>query len=732
MYCAKCLLTLPYKEEAKITHCTLCGDPMHTSVRDVLELGKYGLTKEIRPSQIALAEEIERLLQEDNGVALIEGGTGLGKSFAYLLPILLSSKPGMRAVISTAKKTLQDQLALKDLPHIARKIIGEDCDLSKVFTLYKGKSNYACWRMKKSIPAKDRKAYETFIRDARTRQQPADMANWKGPLPSWWSTVSIENCTLGNNCPDDIHCKPHPEKVPIIVTNHHLTALDSMLGGGALLGPYNILIFDEAHQVPDAFRAAYEAKATKRGVKRLVSLAANSTPFSVAVDELSRTNVNTIVSSLKDLSNDFGKLLSAANNAKTDSGLLDPITIDDEARKLQTTANNLINALVSIQHGLQRHRTRQNQNEAGDFEESDHSDISIGELTAALAVARMLTSQVNGLVKVVDSALELGHDTETNLLATATPESINIRPIETAGIIGPKLPAQRVAFLSATLALGKDFRYVRQSFGIDPAKYKYYRELIYPSPFDYSIQKTLLYIPQHLPVPAHAGMRNRRDEWLTAVAKEIRHLVLLTKGNAFVLCSARADMDALLDIIPYKFWESNGLHAVAQDGPASATLSEYLSKPGGVLFGLKSFWEGVDVPGNKLRMVIVPKLPFPHFKDPLITALCDRAKLRGGSPFFEVQVPLMTFDMKQGLGRLIRTANDRGIAAILDPRVWSATSPPDKHDQRMKLITGNDPRYRGKRMGYGRDLLNALPFQAPTHDFNTVQKAAKYYFNLKS
>lgn len=725
MYCPKCFLTLRHDKVPDIDECTLCGTRLLISVQDVLEFGMFGLTKEVRPTQVLMAQELELLLQSKKGTVLLEGGTGIGKSFTYILPIILSGG-GTRAVISTAKKTLQDQLALKDLPLIIRKVMGEKQDISKVFTLYKGKSNYACWRMESSVPVKDRKKYKAFIAHAQTLQQPADIASWKGPIPLWWSDVTIEHCALGAECPDNSLCKPHPERVPIVVTNHHLTAIDTMLCPGTLFGDYSCLIFDEAHQVPEAFRAAREFKATSRGVKRLRTYFNNAAPLCEAVDASQQATVQGISDTLLELSQKFNQLHAKALETITDSGMLDPTQIKKPLQELSDFTANLLNKFSRISGTITTERKQLAEGQEIRFSD----DMSIGQLTAALNSARRLTSQIKGIQQIAQELLDLPKQENTNLVAVASEKGISIKPIETGELIGPQLTAKHVAFLSATLAMGKNFQYARANFGIDPTE-GHYRELIFPSPFDYSIKHALLYIPRHLPVPAHAGMGQKRRDWLSAIAQEITRLVLTTEGNAFVLCTARTDMNDILDAIPSTFWESNGLHAVAQEGPASATLTEYLTKPGGVLFGLKSFWEGVDVPGDKLRMVIVPKLPFPFFKDPLIGAQCAQVEARGGSPFFEVQIPLMTFDMKQGLGRLIRTTGDRGIAAILDPRIWTASSKEDMHLKRIKLIEGDMPRYAGKRIGYGRELLNALPFLAPTHDFQTVVKAAKHYFKRK-
>lgn len=712
MYCPRCFLIIPHRK-AELNVCTLCGEKMQTTVRDILEDGKFSLVNEIRSSQIKLAEKIENLLRESSGTLLLEGGTGVGKSFAYLLPLLLSRTP-QRAVIATAKKTLQDQLATKDLPLLVKKILGPEVPPSSVFTVYKGKSNYACWKMEKNVPPYAQNKYRTFIRHAATTHKPADIANWDGPAPVWWHNASIEHCTLKTKCEHHHYCKPQPHNTPIVVTNHHLMAIDCTANiAGSLLGEYSTLIIDEAHQAPEALRSVLTKSSTLRGVKQIAAIFNHSTPAQEVVDASRITTAKIMRAQLEALSRAFEKLHNIALRHRGEDGSLNAHATAEATEHLYQHTDKLLGTLRSITPNLLTI-------------ESD--DLSLGVINAARNVLTQIAKRISRVHQNVEHITSVALQPENgNSITQVTPDKISAQPVETGEIFQKYNLAKHTILLSATLTVNQNFKYIRKDFGI-PTEDTRCHEGIYPSTFNYTHKQALLYLPQHLPLTAHAGKSAGRKIWLKAITKEICRLVTLTRGRTFVLCSARADMDDFINIIPDSFWTEHNIHPVLQEGSATTALSVYLAYSRGVLFGLKSFWEGIDIPGDKLRMVIVPKLPFPHFKDPLIKALQTRAQSRGENPFFEVQVPRMIFDMKQGLGRLIRTATDRGIAAILDPRVWTATSQPEKHKARLRNIQSDHPRYRNIPMGYGKILVESLPFKSMTPELTQVCRAAKYYF----
>lgn len=733
MYCPKCFLKLSYADAPSVEDCTLCGAPLEVGARDVLEHGKYGFDGEVRPTQVQLSEDIEEILRHEHSIGLLDGGTGIGKSFAYLVPLLLSIDPKTRkpahgrTIISTAKKTLQDQLAKKDLPFLIEKIFGPGVPPSQIFTLYKGRANYACWRMEKAVPTADRDAYRKFIDKARSEQRPADIANWTGSPPRWWADTAIEHCVLGVECPDSRYCKPHPANTPLVVTNHHLTAIDAMLGAGSLLGDYQNVFFDEAHQAPDAYRSAMSHKLTRNGVRRIRTVFDKATPLRNAVNASHSTNDGAVSGRLQELAAMFDRVHQEARGHALPNSSVHPKHIADGVDELRNHAGEVQGSIARVLAKLDE--ARKEAAVHGDSTFGD--DMGMGEILAATSSGKRVNGLLNGVIKFAEQIFEIKDTTGPNYVTVCSENGFEIKPIEVGGLFQEATPAAHKLFLSATLAMGKDFTYAKRNFGIKPNPAVHTLERVYKSPFDLTLKQVLLYIPQHVPVPAHAGMGAKRQEWVDSIAHEITEIAKATGGYAFVLCSAKTDMNAILDTIPYHFWEGNNLHPVVQDRDATATLREFLDTPRSVLFGLKSFWEGVDVAGDKLRAVIIPKLPFPFFRDPLVNALEERVKARGGSPFRDVQLPLMTFDMQQGTGRLIRTTTDRGIVAILDPRVWTGKSG-DKHAPIMEKIQGNNPLYRNKRQGYGKNLLDALGFLTPTTEIQAVRQIAKRYFGSKS
>jgi len=701
-------------------NCAVCGSEFIPQARDILEFGQFGIAKEIRPTQVALAQDVEDLLIDpDGGVLLAEGGTGIGKSFAYLIPSLLASDK--RVVIATAKKTLQDQLATKDVPFLIEKM-GKPIR----YSLYKGKSNYACWKLASGVPKQDRDKYYTFINEARMAGRPADIAFWKGPRPYWWSNVSVENCVV-KKCEYRAHCKPHPKNDDIVITNHHLLALDMRLSPGSLLGPYNLLILDEAHQAPEAYRSAYSHEVTFKGLDRLKTAFEKDDLMRGIIDDLGHTTAKKMKEQLTFLRKEFETLHRAARIASDDSGKVDPTLITSALDNFMGTATSLYT------------RSKLNIGEIeGLLSDSYDGNVTPGDIYSSdelLAILSRMVRQHKSYERLlqfhgkIEDSIRAG--SATAYITTTDERSIKVQPLKIGEFIGPNLrTVSHKIIMSATLAMGNDFNYSKNLFGIgktegltaeENKKPEKVVEKIYKSPFDLDKQ-AIMYLPRHIPLPAHQGLPERRREWITAISNEIAQLVGATQGDAFVLFSAKADMEEVLSEIGPSLWADLGLNLVVQDGEASSALDDYLTTERSVLFGLKSFWEGVDVAGDRLKLVIIPKLPFPNPKDPVVSALCEVA---GSKSFMEVMVPRMVFDMKQGVGRLIRTQSDRGFVAILDVRVWTGTSNEGTHAKRMKHIDNDNQK---RRMGYGKKLLDTLGYRKITDDFTILQTFVKRFF----
>ncbi len=717
MRCTDCGIIIPFNKAPDLANCSICGVRFTPDARDILEHGKFGITKEVRPTQVAMARDIEEVFRQDHGTLIGEGGTGIGKSFAYLIPALLAD--GKRVIISTAKKTLQDQLS-RDIPMLIKKMGIQNIK----FGVYKGKSNYACWKLAQEVPLNDRSKFNNFVDKARRENRPADITHWKGSVPFWWSKISIDNCAIGNRCAHFKECRPHPKNYHIVVTNHHLMAIDLKALPGTLFGPYNTLIIDEAHQAPEAFRSAYSRAITFKSLKRLQSALKMDDHLRGVVDDSGITSAAALVSGLDALVTSFGDLHSKAAQTTGGGQIVDVRRIEAPLNDFQTQADTYAGGLFLLLEDINR--------SYNDSHEDPDREDSPEKLFAMLSRATRLHKRVASLVEFANdltSRIKKQNESATlEFLTTCDDTGLHLQPLDIGKLIAnPIGTVKHKIIMSATLAMGKDFEFSKQRFGLTDdlkAKHEVITEKIYPSPFDMAKQ-AVLYIPRHLPLPAHAGQPTERIKWIKALSTEIAQLLGATRGDAFVLFSARADMQAVIEELGPEHWDDAGLTLVEQEGEATATLNRFLDTPNSVLFGLKSFWEGVDVPGDKLKLVIIPKLPFPNPKDPLISALSEQA---GNSSFMQVMVPHMFFDMKQGVGRLIRTQSDKGFVAILDPRVWTGTGNRTNHLKRMENIESQHPTRR-KRLGYGKKLLDALGFTQVTDDFTIVQTWVKKFFN---
>lgn len=696
MYCTECRLKLPYDKAPHITQCTNCGTRMTPEVKDILQHGQYDIAREVRPTQIEMAKDIEALLQEPTGTLLAEGGTGIGKSFAYLIPLLLSK--GKRIVISTAKKTLQDQLAKKDIPFLLNKM-----GLTNIsYGIYKGKANYACWLLAKEVPIKDRAKFVQFVNKG-SRQAPADIATWLGSTPQWWNKVAATDCVRGKRCPHFEKCLPQPKDYNIIVTNHHLMAIDLKIYPGTLFGEYNTLVIDEAHQAPDAFRAAYSKSMTSSSVTYAQRSMINDDDMRNFFDESGVTTSKAMLEKMHTVIETYEALHRKVSVSTGGATIVDTASIKPQLAALLQAASALSGKLFLMGEEL---------NNA--FEETQDG----AESDSLLRLMSRLTKQekrITGLTEFI-MALPANDEPEGDktVVVTGDDKGLYLQPIKVGDLVKQPLKmAKHKIMVSATLAMGSDFEFTKSRLGLEgePTTDK-----IYKSPFNLR-EQAILYLPRHMPLPAHAGQPREREVWIKALSTEIAQLVGATQGDAFVLFSAKTDMKDVLYRLGSHFWNDTGLNLVTQEGDATATLDKYMETPRSVLFGLKSFWEGIDVSGDKLKLVIIPKLPFPNPKDPLIGALCDQA---GTQSFQKVMIPHMFFDMKQGVGRLIRTQTDKGFVAILDPRVWTGTGNPTNHIRRMEKIEAQTPQKR-MRMGYGKQLLNVLGFPRITDDFTILQ-----------
>jgi ATP-dependent DNA helicase DinG len=320
----------------------------------------------------------------------------------------------------------------------------------------------------------------------------------------------------------------------------------------------------------------------------------------------------------------------------------------------------------------------------------------------------------------------LGFNTanDSNYVITAEDKAIIIQPVELGNIVGPELTKiSKKVITSATLAMADDrgklsFGFQQEQFGLTEESGA--EEGVYPSPFDYD-NHAVLYAPYDMPLPTKpSDPPEEREAWVTRIGGEIARLCKLVNGDTFVLFSAKKDMLDVYGVTQPKLL-IEGIPIILHEGDAAVIKQKYDSTPHSVLFGLKSFWEGVDIPGDKLRQVIITKLPFPHPFDPIVAALN-----RKYNDFNRVSVPPMIYDMKQGAGRLIRSKTDRGFVSILDPRIWTGGSGgKERQLGHLKALMLN-PCF--KPLSYGKRLFSSLGLNKVVFDFTTLKTYAKHFF----
>ena len=587
---------------------------------------------EPRAAQLEMARAVERALRRDSTL-LVEAGTGTGKTLGYLIPALLSGK---RVVISTGTKTLQDQIVQRDLPLLAAhwpEPIAAAC--------MKGLQNYLCLRR-----------YEEFRRSpgavmgATARQLPlierfrettltgdrAELAELDKDAAIWPEVASSSDTRIGARCKYFEQCfvtrmRRNAEAAKLIVVNHHLFFADLALRGPHVPGiipPYDAVIFDEAHMIEDVATDFFGVSVSTLKLEVLMRDAQRA--FAAVGLHMASERLITSVG------------LTAAHFFETlprpraGEGGRVPLPIDTLVSRMQEPMFALDNALDALARFAQREEA-----------ESD----------AVQQIARRAEQIRNDVALIADGG---PGDHVTWTVARGRSVNIGCSPVEVGGVLRDRLYMHGGATVltSATLSTSGSFDYVKARLGVDADA----EEVCLDSPFDYATQAAL-YLPRGLGDPRDVHFAER------AVA-EIRALVEVTHGGAFVLCTSIRSMQQLAEMMRPQL-----RHKLLVQGTApNATLLEAFRADGNaVLFATAGFWQGVDVPGSALRLVIIDKLPFDVPSDPLVSARCQRLKERREEPFMRYLVPSAALTLKQGFGRLIRSRADRGIVALLDERV---------------------------------------------------------------
>lgn len=618
-----------------------------------------------RKGQTDMAMAVAGVL-ESGGVLVVEAGTGVGKTFAYLVPALLS---GQRVLLSTATKTLQDQLFGRDLPRLVKAL-----GLPVRLALLKGRGSYLCLHRldlaRHDVSASDRRALAKVEQWAQATRS-GDLAEITGlderspiiPLV----TSTRENC-LGSQCPKFRNCHVNLARrealgADLVVVNHHLFFADLAVresGMAELLPTVRAVVFDEAHQLNET---GVQFLGNQLGTAQLLDLTRDMLAAGL---QLARGLVDwssvagALEHSARELRLVVGKTWGQTRLRWVESA---PDQIDAQAwqRALQDVADACTLATAALDTVSEI---------APDFVRLHERASGLGERAlmflqpCEIGCVRWL--DVSMQLRLVQSPLDIAQAVQTRLLKPLPPAADNAEPV----------PARSFVFTSATLGDEPTLAWFTEPCGLQAAQV-----LQVTSPFDYARQAAL-YVPRHLVRPndpAHSAQ----------VAQIAGDAAACIGGRTLVLTTTLKALRAVGQALQERFKNDSGLSILIQGELPKRRLMELFQRgnkdgaPGCVLVASASFWEGFDVPGDALQVVVIDKLPFPPPNDPLVEARAQRLEAQGRNPFNDYFVPEAAVALKQGAGRLIRTETDRGILVVCDTRLVG--------------------------MNYGRRLMDSLP-----------------------
>lgn len=645
------------------------------------ELPKLWKDYETRKEQLDMSLAIESAFQTGTNW-VIEAGTGVGKSLAYLIPsALFSLENECTVVVSTETKSLQDQLLYKDIPLVSKAL---GVPINAMVAL--GSSNYLCKRkynrvMERGEFGPEMESSLSYFVNWEKQTESGIRAEYDGFISnSFWSSVAREsdNC-LGRNCPNFSSSyyfleKEKWKKANILIVNHHLLA-SHMAGDFKLLPPFSQLVIDEAHVFPEIVGKAFGSEIRYEyilGLLHYLYFPEKRTGLILKIKSNEKL-IQLVEASISYANDLFRMLLSAiplqfnqfatrhTERIKLDNGALEDTLAD----------------LASVLEGLLSKYKK------------DSDDIEEKELALGLEM-------VSGNLKKASSFLtDFRLKTNPNLVFWIEPPSqmakdpfyyLFSQPKNTDEILANTLfpNMDSVVMTSATLSpTAGNFQYFLKEVGTSDVKTK-----TLSSPFSYNTH-SLLFVPKQIADPVSDPKRNKTDlsYWITRLLK-------LSEGDAFVLFTSNKLLSELYEeirnLVPYPIF------AQTEMGPIAAKR-EFLANENSVLFGVSSFWQGVDIKGDKLRNVIVTKLPFQVPTEPVLQAKMEDMEKKGKSPFWEMQVPKTCLLLRQGFGRLIRSGSDTGMVSILDPRIHTKS--------------------------YGKNVLQSLPKGVPLiTDFHELER----------
>jgi ATP-dependent DNA helicase DinG len=634
---------------------------------------------EARPGQLQMTDAVAAVFA-GGGVLLAEAGTGTGKTLAYLVPAVLSRQ---RVLVSTGTKNLQEQIFFKDLP-----VLREALGVPFTSTYMKGRGNYLClhrfdaYRDGAASPgfsqvdpgfrrSADEALYVRIIDEWRRDTQTGDRAEIEDlpeDLPFWKEIAATsENC-IGAECPQHQECfitkmRQRAAESDIVIVNHHLLCADAAVRQseyGEVIPSCSYAVLDEAHQLEDVATQYFGLAVSNYRLEDLArdldrAAAANQIP-----DRESAIGLRDAATRVRDRSRDFFVAVQAMRFGIPGAGGADSRLRVGRAHmlKLSDEGAALVSAVEALEAGVALAR------------DVPEDVLAVGRRAAEIR------SDLTFLLRADDPGFVY------YLEARGRGVFLRAAPIDVSTIVRELLldRMKGTVLTSATLTVDGSFEYLRSRLGIRRAQ-----EVRLSSEFDYAT-RAILYLPKRMPDP-------RSREFASAVAREVVEIVKRTRGRAFVLFTSYANLREVQALASAEIEYPILVHGTA---PRSALLRDFKATPNAVLLATSSFWQGVDVVGEALSCVIIDKLPFASPGDPITSARIEAIAARGGSAFGEYQIPLAVLALQQGLGRLLRHRQDRGVLAVLDPRL--------------------------RTMGYGSRFRASLPPAPVTHDLRDIEQ----------
>ncbi len=587
----------------------------------------------VRKGQIDLAQAIHSAIRENRSL-IAEAGTGTGKTFAYLVPALLS---GGKVIVSTGTKTLQDQLFNRDIPMLRAAL-----QVPVTVALLKGRSNYVCHyhleqtlregRMRDRAEVVHLHQVAAFAQSS-TRGDIAELTSVPEHSGLWPQVTSTRDNCLGQECPHHAKCfvlsaRKEAQQADVVVVNHHLFFADVMLrdeGAGELLPQAQTVILDEAHQLPETATAFFGRSLS---TSLLVDLGRD------AVGEALNVSVE-----FRDIPDAALALEKAARDLRLAIPLKEGRLAYDQVMRFERftgALDQVVSTLASL-HALVAHQAERS--------EGLHAIAQRAE--ALLVQARSWqgegqTDQIRWM-ECFSQSLHL-----------------NLTPLSLAQTFKSQWDAvpKSWIFTSATLSVNGDFKHYQQEMGLTETE-----ALSWDSPFDYAAQ-SLLYVPQGLPQP-------NTPDYTAAVVEAALPVLEASAGRAFMLFTSHRALKEAHALLKARFDALGLAYPLLIQGETSRSelLNRFRQAEHAVLLGSSSFWEGVDVKGEALSVVIIDKLPFAPPDDPVLAARIEEITRQGRNAFMEYQLPRAVIALKQGAGRLIRDEQDRGVLMLCDPRL---------------------------------------------------------------